>query len=359
MKKRNFNILISFIILTIGAYFIYALVICKKPSYELKDISGDRTAIEDLVITKKVYTSNYSYVKSIIDKDNVKIEEGSSDVGRGMDYKDIQYKDFYLGKNIRSNQKAENKDYLFSGEVNFRNAENNNVLEIRIMNKNTKDLKNVKLPFEKNMIGFVQNVNILNGKGFITIHLQDYNNQNKGAKIYSFNLETGEKINEFSIDKDVDISRLDNKIEDDYIILLQGSEEKYQGQMSGEANKLCLYDIKQNKTKTIDLKDIDSKPSIIGNSKDLYLLDQGVNKLYKVDVEKGLLKKIGSIPLDNRWISSAIVSNDRIYVVIGQGFEDNIIAIYDINNMKELYKGKIEAKNRIEMNGEVELSLRK
>ncbi len=360
MKKRNFNILISFIILTMGAYFIYALVVYKKPSYALKDISGDRTAIENLVISKKVYTSNYSYVKSIIDKDNVTIEEGNFDIGRGMDYKDIQYKDFYLGRSISNNQKAENKDYLFFGEINnFNKEENDSVLKIRIMNKNNKVLKNVELPLEKNINGFVNSVNILDSKGFITIYLENNGGESKGTKIYTFNLETGEKINEVSFDKVAIMNRLDNKVEDDYTILLQEPVDKYQRQKSGNENKFYLYDIKENKLKTIDLKNIDiSKFALIGNSKDLYLLDQDINKLYKVNTERGLVEEIGSISLDHRGISSVIISKDKIYVLSGQVGEDKII-VYDINSMKELYQGKIEAKNGIEMNCGVELSLKK
>ncbi|MEQ8156690.1 MAG: hypothetical protein ABRQ25_17750 [Clostridiaceae bacterium] len=63
MKKRNFNILIIAILIIMGAYFIYAAVISRKPGYELKDISGDRRALGDLVIAKKVFVSSYSYVK--------------------------------------------------------------------------------------------------------------------------------------------------------------------------------------------------------------------------------------------------------------------------------------------------------
>lgn len=101
-----------------------------------------------------------------------------------------------------------------------------------------------------------------------------------------------------------------------------------------------------------------SKCALIGNSKDLYLLDQDINKLYKVNTERGLVEEIGSISLEHRGISSVIISKDKIYVLSGQVGDDKII-VYDINSMKELYQGKIEAKNGIEMNGGVELSLKK
>lgn len=360
MKKRNFNILISFVLITVVAYFIYALVICQKPSYELKDVRGDRQAIGDLVITGKALVSKHSYIKSTIDKDNVKIEEGSFDPNRGMDYTDIEYKDFYLGKNIDDFRKAESKDYLLFGEVNSYKAENNNVLDIRIMNKKSKDLKDIKLPLERNTNGFTNKVYILDTMGIITINLQDEKNGKHSTKIYSFNLETGEKINEFSFDKYTQKNRFDNKIEDDYIILLAASKYDYEEKKSKEPNELFLYDIKENKLRTIDLKDIDTNHlSIIGNSKDLYLLNEE-NKLYKVDIEKNLVKEVGNIPLSNgNWISSAIISKDRIYMATQEVYDKGRINVYDINDMKELYEGEIETKSGVIRTSRLELNLLK
>ncbi|MEQ8156691.1 MAG: hypothetical protein ABRQ25_17755 [Clostridiaceae bacterium] len=285
------------------------------------------------------------------------MEEGSFDISRGMDYEDSVYEDFYLGKNIMSSRMAQNDKYLFFGEVNYKPGENT-ALDIRIMNKGSKEVKNINLPIENNDYGFTQAVGILGSKGIVSVSIQDKKNFKVSTRIYSFNLETGEKINELSVDKNLHGNNISSKTEDGYIILMSEANNG-NGKNLNQSNELFLYDIKQDKYKIIDLKDINTyKLAAVGTLDDLYLIDTDILKVYKVDVEKNSTEEKGTIALENgAQISEAVVSKERMYIAGERGVCNSWINVYNIEGMKKLYEGEIKEKNGIAMSGVLELNL--